>query len=316
MSQKPAAVRRAAVPLLAALALSGCGGSPDHPSSKEPKEPPVEEVRTLVGSAGLAYPLDAYEHRSADREVVNRSQSVLVSRCMSRYGFTFTGLAQPPRAGAEGAARYGVSDPARAARHGYARPGGSRGAPPTPVVSGAERLALYGREKEDPGTWPTSQQQAERRAEGPRVNGAVIPAGGCVRESYLKLWAPTPDSVDALFVFHLRAEAEARAFKDSRIREVLARWSSCMKESGYSTTSPLRAAKELGFEGPEASSAAAVTAAKADVNCKKKVNLVGIAHAVDSAYQQQLVEQHTEKLQLAKAQADQRFLLASSLIKN
>ncbi|MGW6457813.1 hypothetical protein ACWF94_18195 [Streptomyces sp. NPDC055078] len=134
-----------------------------------------------------------------------------------------------------------------------------------------------------------------------------------MRESYLKLYAPTPDSVDILYVFNLRGETQSKAGDDSRVRCVFAQWSACMKKNGYEVSDPTGVASQLGCEDAALSSPAAITTAKADVACKKKVNLVGVAYAVESAYQQRLVDKNAETLQLVRKQAERRIRLAASL---
>jgi hypothetical protein len=240
---------------------------------------------------------------------------------MARYGFTFrapSGMGGAPR-GQAGARRYGVADPQTAAAYGYApppRPGEDRDRqrPPQPELSESGMLALHGPADLRPEDVPKSQQEAERGPGGEKVNGRAIPVGGCLRESYLKLYAPTPDSVDLLFVFELTAEAETRAREDSRVRAVSGDWSSCMKESGFTVSNPAEAPEQLGLDEAELSSPRAVAAAKADVACKQRVNLVGVTYAVESAYQRRLIDEHAETLQRVRKQREERLRLAASLV--
>ena len=61
------------------------------------------------------------------------------------------------------------------------------------------------------------------------------------------------------------------------------------------------------------SSPEAINAAKADVTCKEKVNLVGVWYGVETAYQRQSIDRNAEVLDLAKRQLADRLKLAASL---
>ncbi|MER5222096.1 hypothetical protein [Streptomyces flaveus] len=308
--------------LLTALTLSGCAGSGADSSDDSASEPTVASTPVKLRTQGLKFPLDAYERSTTEQRVLTRAQQVLTNRCMARYGFTFQAPATPvtPGDSADNARRYGVSDPETAATYGYARPdstGGTRTPPTQPELSGTGKLVLYGPDGGKPQDLPASQQEAEaaqQKGKGTaEVGGEAIPAGGCVRESFLKLYAPTPDSVDALFVFQLVSEAQSRSREDSRVRRVYQRWASCMKDSGYTVSNPAGVASQLGLRDDELSSSRAVTAAKADVACKEKVNLVGMTYAVESAYQRQLIDKNVETLQLVQKQDEDRLRFAASL---
>ncbi|MQY36147.1 hypothetical protein SRB17_41440 [Streptomyces sp. RB17] len=312
MSLSVRCVPRLLVALAAtAVAVSGCSAAGGGPAHGAP-EPEVSAVPVLADSAELALPLDAYEATPEERELLVKAQQVLTVRCMHRLGFDYR---PPQRSGtskdAANARIYGVTDPEAAARYGYGSPGeatsaapGSKGEPLTKT----EETALFGAPDLRPDELPKSQREAERES----AHGDV-PVGGCTRESFLKLYAPDPESVDVLYVFQLKSEAETRARTDSRIERVNTRWSACMAKSGCQAEEPMKAAEELGFTGAELGGPEAITAATVDVACKKKTNLVGTYYAVQSAYQRRLVEQHAEILDLARRQLHDRLRLAATL---
>lgn len=158
-----------------------------------------------------------------------------------------------------------------------------------------------------------TEEEAAQLDSGLTVAGQTVPAGGCGREGYRKLYAPAKDSVDLLFTFGLAAEAHDRSKQDSRVVSVLKKWSACMDKSGYrGIRTPYDVVDELGLEddrgGPKA-----VAAAQADVGCKREVNLVGIWAAVERAYQERLVQEHAETLALYEKQREARFKLAADL---
>ncbi|TPQ23772.1 hypothetical protein [Streptomyces sporangiiformans] len=319
--------RRTGPPLLLltalAITLSGCTGSGPGGSDDFGPEPTVASTPAKLRTQGLKFPLDAYERSTTEQRVLTRAQQMLTNRCMARYGFAFQApaTAVTPGDSTDDARRYGVSDPETAAAYGYARPnkpGSTRTPPRQPELSSTGKLVLYGASDDGkPQDLPASQQEAEavrKKGKGTtKVGGEAIPVGGCIRESFLKLYAPTRDSVDVLFVFQLISEAQSRSREDSRVRRVFKRWSSCMKESGYSVSNPAGVASQLGLRDDELSSPRAITAAKADVACKEKVNLVGVTFAVESAYQRQLINKNAETLQLVKKQDEDRLRFAASL---
>ncbi|WP_371639819.1 hypothetical protein [Streptomyces virginiae] len=318
---------RPAVPVVALLAtalLAGCAGTGDS----EGGEPELGRVEVNPATATLALPMDAYTDTEAERIRMGQVQQALVSRCMARYGFTYEGVRSADAAGAGVGASagaedrhtylFGLADPAYAAAHGYDKSAGegSVAKPAPPPLSDSAYVVMNGeRPGAQGGTAPdaNTEEEAARVDSGLTAAGQKVPAGGCGREGYRKLYAPTKDSVDLLFTFGLASEAHDRSRQDSRVVDAVKKWSSCMEKSGYAgIASPYDVVEKLGLEddkgGPKA-----VTAAKADVACKREVNLVGIWGAVEKAYQERLVEEHAETLALYKKQREARFALAASL---
>ncbi|WP_326588586.1 hypothetical protein [Streptomyces sp. NBC_01294] len=315
-SSAPAAV------LLAAVFLAGCAGAGGSGGG----EPELGPVEADPATAGLSFPMDAYTDTEAERIRMGQVQQTLVSRCMARYGFTYEPVrpAEPAEpTGGEGAGdrhRYlfGLADPVRAAAHGYDKSAGSgtSAKPAAPQLSDSAYVVMNG---EQPGarggTAPdaATEEEAAQLDSGLTAAGQKVPAGGCAREGYRKLYAPTRDSVDLLFVFGLASEAHDRSKQDSRVVDVLKKWSACMDKSGYGgIRTPYDVVDKLGLDEDKAGPKA-VTAAKADVACKRQVNLVGIWAAVEKAYQERLVDEHAETLALYKKQREARFKLAASL---
>lgn len=329
--------------LALALALTGCSSDPGGAARGEPELGPVA---VNPPTATLALPMDAYTDTDAERIRMGQVQQRLLSRCMARYGFAYEELASPGPSsgdGPEGRHRslFGAADPDHAAAHGYdATAGRGRTAkPPAPRLSDSAATVMNG---ERPGTGPgngqgaapgngqgtaqgtaphtpptpdaPTEEEAAHVDSGIEVGGQKVPAGGCAREAYRKLYAPTKDSVDLLFSFGLASEAHERSKGDSRVVDILAKWSACMGKSGYSgLKDPYEVVEKLGLEadpgGPKA-----VTAAKADVACKREVNLVGLWAAVEKAYQERLADEHAATLALYGKQREARFKLAAGLV--
>ncbi|MFD5145622.1 hypothetical protein [Streptomyces sp. NPDC058401] len=309
--------------VLLALVLAGCsdpdGGGGAH------GEPELGEVAVAPAAASISLPLDAYTDTDAETVRMGQVQQRLLSRCMARYGFPYEEVRPSDPAGAQGPegrhqVLFGAADPEFAAAHGYDLTAGKGRPvkPPAAPLSESATLVMHG---ERPGgaegaAQPpdaANEEEAAKVDSGIDVGGQKVPPGGCIREAYRKLYAPTKDSVDLLFPFGLASEAHERSKSDSRVAAVLKNWSACMGKSGYTgLKDPYEVVQKLGLEadpgGPKA-----VTAAKADVACKREVNLVGIWAAVETAYQKRLVEEQAETLALYKKQREARYRLAAGL---
>ncbi|MFE2166155.1 hypothetical protein ACFXB3_13955 [Streptomyces sp. NPDC059447] len=323
----PAQRRRstAAAALLAVTLLAGCadtGGA----KGKSGGEPALGPVAVNPATISLSFPMDAYTDTDSERGLMDAAQYRLTAQCMARYGFSYE---QAPKPAADVAAAskedrhqnlFGTVDPVYAATYGYA-PDAGRPRPPRPTppqLSDSASTVLFGQRPEDSGRQqadpgPMSDEEAQAADSGLTVGGQKVPAGGCQREGYRKLYTPTKDSVDLLFSFGLASEAHTRAQEDSRVGEVLAKWSECMGKAGYGgVKSPYEVIEKLGLQNDKAGPKAVAVATK-DVACKREVNLVGIWAAAEVAYQERLVEEHAQTLALYKKQREARLKLAASL---
>ncbi|WP_307127901.1 hypothetical protein [Streptomyces sp. B1I3] len=286
------------------------------PVSDETEHHPATAPK-IVTTEGLKFPLDEYQASEKEQETSDRAQAALTKQCMKRLGFEYA----PPEKTAASMDRrhagvFGILDMEIAARYGYGRKVETslQGAG-TSLQSEAERVALAGAKDLALEDLPMSQEEADKRGGSEqKINGRRVPVGGCTRESFLKLYARTPDSVDLLYVFNLQRDAESAALNDSRIKNVNKLWSACMKKHGFVANDPMKAATQLGFDDEEtASSPRAITIAKKDVECKQNINLAGIYFNVESIYQTRIIDANIKMLDLAKRQLKDRLKLAESL---
>src|SRR5205823_4306434 len=117
---------------------------------------------------------------------------------------------------------FGLADPARAAAHGYDKTSGEGrpAKPAAPKLSDSAYTVLHGEtpggggQGAQPPPDALNEEDAARVDSGIEVGGQKVPAGGCGREGYRKLYAPTKDSVDLLFAFGLAGEAHDRSKGD------------------------------------------------------------------------------------------------------
>ncbi|MGW5274433.1 hypothetical protein ACWEQP_18000 [Streptomyces sp. NPDC004044] len=315
----------------AALTLSGCAGE-ETAADAAGKEPAIGSIEKLSTTEGLEFPVAAYAVTSDQQFQLKKAQNRLIEQCMKRFGFDYVLPAPTPPSRDDSSSRvFGLADAEDAAQFGYASP--DRATDPAPakrqaqaavsrtgqtVLNGVDPVAEAAAKAKGKAAARTDQPMSQTEAEkapgsGIIVNGEEVPVGGCGRESALKLYAPNPGSIDILFVFNLGGEAESRALEDSRVRKATTKWSQCMADSGFTTSSPDNVHSDLGLEQGELSSPEAITIAKADVACKTQVNYIGIRYAVQSAYEKLLVEEQAETLALFKQQTQDRLRLAAQL---
>ncbi|MBT2476702.1 hypothetical protein [Streptomyces sp. ISL-94] len=314
---RPALPALAASAAALALLLAGCSSSDGGNSSgsgDSGKEPAIGTVPTLLASRDLAFPLDPYIPDPRQRGLLDQAQDVLVDQCMQRYGFRYPLRRQAdPAAKKDNARRYGVSDAAEAERIGYENPAAKAAQrQPQPPLGPNEKLVLHGLDVDPSKPVPMSQEEAEKSDVATTVvGGQRVPAGGCLRESALKLYAPSKDTVDLMVPQNFGFEAFARSREDSRVRTATTSWSECMAKHGYAMNSPVD--QPPGIDDANISSPQAIAIAKQDVDCKKQTNLVGTWYTVEVAYQKRLAEQNAETLDRVKKQLDERLRLAASL---
>ncbi|MFE2555118.1 hypothetical protein ACFXGT_03650 [Streptomyces sp. NPDC059352] len=308
-------VRPLAVATALVIALSGCSSS-DEQTGSGPAEPAIGDIAVLLDSASIRFPLDAYVPTGAQRKALAEAQDVLVDQCMKRYGYRFA-VRKSHSGSGDNSMRYGVSSLQTVDRYGYENPEIAERPrkPPEKPMGPNEKLILHGETEVDPSKpVPMSQEEAESSGQGViTVAGKKVPAGGCLREGFLKLYAPTKDSVDIMVPQNFGFDAYGRSRQDSRVRKAVEAWSACMAKEGHRTDNPVSPQNDLGFGDTTLNSPKAVTAARQDVTCKKQTNLIGIWSTVEIAYQKRLIEQNAETLATAKTQLDTRLRLAAQL---
>lgn len=306
---RPAFAASAASAAALALVLTGCTQSGGGDSGKEPA---IGQVPTLLESRNLTFPMTAYVPDSRQQDLLLQAQDVLTDQCMKRYGFRFQ-IARKPSPPEEYTRRYGLSDPAEVAQYGYDNPPRTSSKSPQPAVGPNEDLVLHGLQVDPSVQIPQTQEEAEKSdLATTTVGGQKVPAGGCARESALKLLSPTKDTVDYTVPQTFRSDGYARSQKDSRVVKVIKSWSECMQKNGFTVDSPM--GPPPGINDSNLSSPQAISTAKQDLECKKQTNLVGIWYTVELAYQKRVIEQNAETLDRVKKQLDERMKLAASLI--
>ncbi|MEU5439010.1 hypothetical protein AB0G73_37555 [Streptomyces sp. NPDC020719] len=234
------------------------------------------------------FPIEEYlPKRSEDGQLKVAAES-LIRVCMSDFGFKYMGreisgkTLSSQENGTNKPRRYGVVDIKVAESYGYhpadmpIRENATE--PSGPGMSDAENRVFIGDGDPSSGVKP-----------GDKYSGKPIPRGGCAGQA-----------AETLGTNQLGRTAKqinnisfARSMENNAVKTVFRKWSSCMAAQGYKFDSPMRALEQSLTSQVTASE---VAMAKADVNCKRKVNLVGVWFTVESEIQKELIGRQEETL--------------------
>ncbi|MEU4086918.1 hypothetical protein [Streptomyces aureus] len=310
---------KTAVVLATAAVLLAGGCTSSSPSSSGPSRPEgaatvmpeVSSVPRLITAADRTLPIAPYLLSDQQSDELTAAQARLTEQCMARFGLHYTAPAPAPvfRPRTPTQFRYGVTDPKTAAVDGFA-PAGSRTVPTVvapAALSSRTTLVLTG--TNDPHVKPGSTA-----AGGQVYKGRKIPAGGCVGEARSRLLSEGPEAGgDA----ELSDDINIDSFESSRrhplVKAVFAKWSRCMETRGFSYPDPLAATGDTAWRTRTAS-AKEKAAARADADCKRRNNVVGVWYAVDAALQRQAIHKHSAALARIKKGIDARVRIAATVL--
>ncbi|MFJ1827792.1 hypothetical protein [Streptomyces sp. NPDC088178] len=286
--------------LAVSLFVSACAGPPREATAPAPVATPSPS--TMVE---LRLPLNEYlpslEEQATGDYLVYRVQQ----HCMRGYGFRYLPDLSAHYIGAVIATgreydsrRYGISDRAIAAEHGYhlsQEPPGTRSPQPATALSLPEREVLSGRAPDG------------RKLTTP-VRDKAVPDGGCAGEAERTVHLGAADEVQRGYdlVARLRHEMFVRSRSDARIAAVNRKWSSCMRDHGFSYRDPDAAIDDPRWDlqnsaGP---SRREISVATADISCKLRTNLLGVNSAVEAAYENTAIRDHARELEAVRAHRD------------
>ncbi|MER7702940.1 hypothetical protein ABTX81_08595 [Kitasatospora sp. NPDC097605] len=298
------------VALLAAACTSTTSEESEGPSTQVKGVPPVSAAPTIASAADKALPIDPYLLGFEQRDQLERAESVLVSRCMARFGIQYQAPPQIPtgnRPRSRTDRRYLESTAARAQANGYHAAEGDQptAAPAPPQVSDATRMVLTG----------SAAAGAKNGQGGQDYNGATVPKGGCVGETKDKLGANPANNNggDAQLARDIDATARERSKTDDRVLAVFRSWSECMKSKGYDYADPIKVLDDPRWTSPTPTDVERATAV-ADVACKEQTNVVGVWFTVEAAYETQLIEQNAPALAQVRKDNEDRLRTAAQAL--
>lgn len=247
--------------------------------------------------ADLVLPLDAFDLRAPERDLVDKARFLMLASCTGKFGAR---LKLSPRADyplPRNAYYVGWLDGAHVEKHGYA-------GPPRRMNPGYTGYAM------------TDDQTTILDGTKRSFRGKPLPAGGCagateafLDQGSLELLAGKPARLrEEQDLFMLAEDASEAAFKDPRIRAAEREWSACMKAAGldYPDTDaavrdPRWAVTAANDELPRVPlSAAELETARADVACRTKTNYHGLRLAALRDAQQKLIAKNLDRLNRIK----------------
>ncbi|MFJ7955307.1 hypothetical protein ACIQ62_03315 [Streptomyces sp. NPDC096319] len=299
----------AALPVsLAAVLLTGCGGSSAGTAGEGPGIPAAVEIPRLTTTVTEPVPVEAYLLSEAQWNRLGKAEYALRARCMKRFGFPYEDpmLVADPSGQTISQYRYGKLDPAKTAVHGYRTPAPASSEAGTRAskdrirkISANERMILTG----------TADLTAKSGKGGQNIKGQTVPEGGCVGEARKRLG----DYGDARIADDVNLDSFGKSLQDQRVLAAFAKWSRCMAESGYHYRTPIEASDDkrwmTGAVSPEER-----TVATADARCKIANNVTGVWYAVDVAYQKQAIEAHAEELAQVRRDIEGQLRTAAEVL--
>lgn len=309
----------------AVLLLAGCAS---QPVPEVTSEPPVDAMPAIASTSDIRLPLDAYALTYRERSALALAEARLTKECAKRFGLAYERSAGEVLRGAivpfsfdsneaRHAYRFYHNDLAAARNTGFVSfPGPphdlptSSSEPQTPTKDDAyTRLVIGGLEQ---GPTPPRLDGSGGRAEaGPgggyptgvkRPTDAredALPEGGCAGEAR-SILAGDGELHDLFYANNVGNKAYIRAIDDSRVRDVTRRWSECMSQRGYDYADPDEAGgdpKWLGLDAAARPTPEEIPVATADVECKQSVNYLGVRVAIETAYQNLVIEEHFQDLE-------------------
>jgi hypothetical protein len=291
-------VRRDPRWLVAAAALTvALGGTVAGCSAgTSPAAPAPVPTPTPTSFAQLNLPINAYaltDTQSAESQYIGQR---IIHDCMARFGFVYPppgetgpGATQLAAALQIGASRlWGVSDPVAAREYGYNLPEPATASAPSkkPLLPAAELAVLNG----------TASQGGQ--------GGLRVPRGGCIGQTNREMAAAGIGYQGSQLVAQIAQESFVKTLSDARTLAVFRKWSACMASHGYDYSSPLKALADPQWNLNAPPTTAEIQTAETDVACKFKTNLLGVTFAVQSDYENAMIEQNAQELAQVKAMVD------------
>lgn len=260
-------------------------------SDAEGSEPALAEVPENPVASALVLPLDAYSATVEDRQTLEYAEDIAAQPCFADAGIPWEVVPRQDPGITQNGLRYGLNDPLLAAEQGYF----------VPHSTVAQELLSANRAAADA---PPEVLQA------------------CLATARAEVGTSEVMVQDLAYVEELARSAWEAAEADSRVQRALTEWSECMADEGFAAADqPDTFAEGVMADRPPSGETedpviadAERTAATTDVACKQEVNLVGIWFAVESAYQEQLIEENSEGLEEARDRKNEALERAASIV--
>jgi len=332
--RSPGAGARRAVPRSALLlsmvvavisVTTGCTDT--SPGSSRPSRD------TTRGKHVVPLPLDRYRPSEQQRLQLATAQHTLIGKCTSRYGLHW---AVPKRAGLrfeDPYFQFGVIDEQDAVRYGF------HPAPEQQDDDGDLALALQlnklsAEERAVVEGWKGLKPRGTDGAEPITAyrDKAVLPYG-CLGEAVQLLehgthqLNPAPgvvadmqrggsETIASLRLSELAADAAYRTRRGLPYRDLAAKWSSCMKRSGFDSPDPESAREDPRWNPNTAPSTTEIRTAAADAKCLVATDFLRQAAALQAHDEEKMIKQNTAELQEVRDNLNARLKNATALLRS
>lgn len=277
--------------VLAGLVASAAACSPEQSENDAIPgltPPSVANAPQLDSVLGLTLPTEAYQPSPTQQETVDVATDHLIAQCMAGFGFTWEvrDHRRPPIV--RMARMYGIGDLERAKAYGYHFLPEEKADATVRDRREAAATGPYVPEDPDLLLVLSGSPDGVSRVEDPGTyGGQQVPVGGCAGEALRQLGI---ENLDAHLVDTIGGNAFEASRADSRVVEVVAAWSACMKQKGYVFADPFEPAGGWDMDNPATDQE--IQTAVDDVMCKQQTNLIGVWYTIQVAYEDQLIQQN------------------------
>ncbi|NML50394.1 hypothetical protein HHL19_12060 [Streptomyces sp. R302] len=306
--------RKLALAGLTALALTGCTSFQDPQGPPKPTEPKIAAIPAIheFKASAVTSPMDDYWPKESEYLALQQAEAILVNKCLKDLGYTKN--PQPiPRAVSSTQDYSEMEFPTKdeAAALGYKKPDKS-----TTDIENSQGAQWDMR--------ADKVQLSLLNGETTSFAGKKVPEGGCTNHVNRALTegaepprtvksdnGPPLEVIDGQSITPLSAvesllgliqyDAAAYTLQDSRTQDMQKKWSGCMKESGFDYKTPGDASGDERWARSSRATGEEIATAKADTECRRKANYLGVMLTVRSAYEKQIIENRAEELTTMKS---------------
>lgn len=287
------------------VAAAGCSSSTFGNSRDEEPTDIAGEVDSLEG---LTLPLESLLVLGADaKSVLDAAVDTLADRCMSELGFDYIPYPpSPPRSFLSVKVRYGYLSPEDASVTGYA----TTYLPPEDAGY-VEQVAAV---------------DARRQAFGPSYERALYGSGdssprdsgdtgGCyptAQETVYGVRGGTYSWPAHQALLELQSQSGDELYASRAARDVIARWSDCMSDAGYTYREWWEAREPFGQS--DTASQAERRQAMTDAECRATVSLERTLFDLEAGIMERLIERNPDLVRDYRAQLEESLDEARDLI--
>ncbi len=261
-----------------------CGETKDRASGANPSESASDAPpRTAEEGPSFQLPIAHYSFTTEESELLSKAERIATAQCMARFDATYTPVRAPLDSGSD--RRYGITSRKEAEELGYHRPSAPQGT--NKAMPKRDLLILMG-----------SLHPEQNSSDTPMVNvdgkQVPVPNGGCAGAGAGTVRGIAVESKGAATAQNIALTGFKESLADAKVVSVLQRWTQCMKEGGFTYSSPLDPIED--FAGKSTATAEEKRLALTDVTCKEKTDLVRTWVGAESSIQKAKIAEHMKDL--------------------